>query len=218
MNRFRHFRHPSAATVISLVALFFALSGTAVAATGGNFILGKSNTATSLSSLTNTKGTALSLSSSATAAPLKVSNTNLVPNLNASELDGVSLQGIMQGTGVVGRDRVVALGHGSSRNFLNAEFTYLTGNCDIGGTGAALQITYFNTGTAQVVWWNKDGTGSATLNGTQTTAISPTSVAPYVVVAQIDDGSSIVTDTVTATYNSSTDTCSFTGQSVLTNG
>jgi hypothetical protein len=64
------------------------MSGTAVAATGGNFILGKANTATSVSSLTNTKGTALSLSSTATTPPLKVSNGVQVPNLNASELDG----------------------------------------------------------------------------------------------------------------------------------
>ena len=56
---------PSAATVISLVALFFAMSGTAVAATGGDFILGKPNTATSVTSLSNTNGTALSLSSDA---------------------------------------------------------------------------------------------------------------------------------------------------------
>src|ERR1700689_20726 len=64
---------PAPATVISLIALFFAMSGTAYAATGGDFILGKANTATSVSSLTNKKGTALSLSSSSTTPPLKVS-------------------------------------------------------------------------------------------------------------------------------------------------
>jgi hypothetical protein len=79
---------PSPATAISLVALVFAMSGTAYAATGGDFILGKANTATSVTSLTNKKGTALSLSSTSTTPPLKVSNSVQVPNLNASELDG----------------------------------------------------------------------------------------------------------------------------------
>jgi len=64
------------------------MSGTAYAATGGDFILGKANTATSVTSLTNKKGTALSLSSSSTTPPLKVSNSVQVPSLNASELDG----------------------------------------------------------------------------------------------------------------------------------
>ncbi len=79
---------PAPATAISLVALVFAMSGTAYAATGGDFILGKANTASSVSSLTNNKGTALSLSSSSTTPPLKVSNSVQVPNLNASELGG----------------------------------------------------------------------------------------------------------------------------------
>jgi len=46
---------PSPATAISLVALVFAMSGTAYAATGGDFILGKANTATSVTSLTTTR-------------------------------------------------------------------------------------------------------------------------------------------------------------------
>ena len=79
---------PAPATVISLIALVFAMSGTAYAATGGDFILGKANTATSVTSLTNNKGTALSLSASSTTPPLKVSNSVQVPNLNASELGG----------------------------------------------------------------------------------------------------------------------------------
>jgi hypothetical protein len=79
---------PSAAIVISLIALFVAMSGTAVAATGGSFILGKPNTATTVTSLSNTKGTALSLSSTSTTPPMTVSNSVQVPKLNASELGG----------------------------------------------------------------------------------------------------------------------------------
>jgi hypothetical protein len=97
----RHLRlhRPSAATIISLIALFFAMGGSAVAATGGNFILGKANTATSVSSLTNTKGTALSLSSTSTTPPLKVSNSVQVPKLNASELDGQTASAFLPATG-----------------------------------------------------------------------------------------------------------------------
>ena len=79
---------PSPATAISLAALVFAMSGTAYAATGGDFLLGKANTATSVTALTNSKGTALSLSASPATPPLKVSNSVQVPSLNASELGG----------------------------------------------------------------------------------------------------------------------------------
>ena len=44
--------HLKFANVVSLAALFVALGGTTYAATGGNFILGKSNSASSTTSLT----------------------------------------------------------------------------------------------------------------------------------------------------------------------
>jgi hypothetical protein len=77
-------RRHSPATVISIVAMFIALSGTAYAATGGTFILGKANSASAVSSLSNSAGTALRLSSKAGTPPLSVSSTVQVPNLNAS--------------------------------------------------------------------------------------------------------------------------------------
>ena len=90
---------PAPATVISLIALVFAMSGTAYAATGGDFLLGKANTATSVTSLTNTKGTALSLSASPAAPPLKVSNSVQVPSLNASELGGDTSSAFLPASG-----------------------------------------------------------------------------------------------------------------------
>ena len=90
---------PSPATAISLAALVFAMSGTAYAATGGDFILGKANTATVVTSLTNNKGTALSLSASSAAPPLKVSNRVQVPSLNASELDGDTSSAFLPASG-----------------------------------------------------------------------------------------------------------------------
>jgi hypothetical protein len=64
-------------------------SGTAYAATGGKFILGKSNSAGKTTSLTNKKGTALALGSKAGTPSLKVSSSTRVPNLNADLIDGL---------------------------------------------------------------------------------------------------------------------------------
>ena len=65
-------------------------SGTAVAATGGKFILGQANSASRTTGLTNKSGTALALTSKAGTAPLKVSGTTKVANLNADQVDGKS--------------------------------------------------------------------------------------------------------------------------------
>jgi hypothetical protein len=81
-------RRPSPAMLVAVTALMVAMSGTAVAATGGMFILGKANKATAVTSLSNSKGTALALSAPASEPPLTVSNSVRIPNLNASLLDG----------------------------------------------------------------------------------------------------------------------------------
>jgi hypothetical protein len=211
-------RRPSPATAISLVALVFAMSGTAVAATGGDFILGKANTASSVSSLTNTKGTALSLSASATAPPLKVSNSVQVPKLNASELGGIPASGFVQGNGTDVVDRA-ALGDGGNRNFLATGAAVVDAFCDVGGTGASLVFSDATEGNAQVVWWNKDGTSDIAFGGgTQQVEVSPVSEAPYLVVVQMDTGTSIGTYTLTAQYNSVSDSCYFSGHAVVANG
>src|SRR5690349_8163638 len=100
--------HLSFANVVSLVALFAALGGTTYAATGGNFILGKPNSASSTSSLTapvsgkalqvnNTSGgagaTALGLNVASGHAPFTVNSGTKVANLNADKLDGVDSTG-----------------------------------------------------------------------------------------------------------------------------
>lgn len=73
-------------TVFALVLA----SGTAYAATGGNFILGKRNYASSQTTLSNSSGTALSLKSHPDRPSLKVSNSQKVERLNADRLDGRS--------------------------------------------------------------------------------------------------------------------------------
>jgi hypothetical protein len=98
-------RKPSPATVIALVALFVALGGVGMAATGGNFILGQSNTATTPSSLSapvaggnalqltntdtsNAASTALGLNVASGHAPFTVNTGIKVAGLNSDKLDG----------------------------------------------------------------------------------------------------------------------------------
>lgn len=82
-------KHPSHATVVAYIALFFAMSGTAVAATGSTFITGRSNSASSTTSLSNAGGTPLSLVARSGYAPLAVNSTTRVGRLNADLLDGL---------------------------------------------------------------------------------------------------------------------------------
>jgi hypothetical protein len=79
---------PSHATVVAYLALFVAMSGTAVATTGGAFILGQDNTASRTSTLTSRAGAPLSLDAAPGAAPMRVDSTKRVARLNADLLDG----------------------------------------------------------------------------------------------------------------------------------
>jgi hypothetical protein len=89
--------------VVGYIALFVALGGTTYASTGGNFILGNPNTASSKTSLSapiadkalqlsNTStaagATALGLSVGSGRAPFTVNSATKVAKLNADKLDG----------------------------------------------------------------------------------------------------------------------------------
>jgi hypothetical protein len=124
-------RRPTPATAIALVALFFSMSGVAYAATGGDFVLGKANSAKTVSTLTNKNGTALSLSSAAADPPLTVGNSVQVPNLNASELDGESSSSFLPANGTAVNSNELG-GHTSSA-FLPATGTAVNSNA-LGGT------------------------------------------------------------------------------------
>ena len=241
----RLFSHrPSAALVISLIALFFAMGGTAVAATGGNFILGKANTATSTSTLTNTKGTALSLSSTSTTPPLRVSNGVQVPNLNASKLDGKTSSAFLPATGTAANSSKLGGiaasgymqggGHTTGRQFSMISLTLATllsgpgavllATCDPNGTGSGTAfIIQGNSGAVAgttAVWWNRDGVGSNTaLTNGAFSSVSPSSgvTTPYAVLVQVDNVTTISTFTATAWYDSASHTCHLTGQVVTTN-
>lgn len=80
---------PSHATVVAYIALAVAMSGTAVAATGGPFILGTTNKARQPSVLVNPAGHPLTLKAKDGHPPLKVNQTRQVPRLNADLVDGL---------------------------------------------------------------------------------------------------------------------------------
>ena len=77
-------------------------SGTAVAATGGKLILGRSNTAGATTSLSNSNGTALSLTSKSGTAPLRVNRATKVTNLNSDTVDGVDSSALSRTAGRTG--------------------------------------------------------------------------------------------------------------------
>jgi hypothetical protein len=77
------------ATVVAYIALFVALSGTAVAATGGNVRLGMFNSAGETTVLKSKEGEPLSLRSEPGVAPLRVNGEAKVTRLNADQLDSL---------------------------------------------------------------------------------------------------------------------------------
>ena len=90
---------------VSLVALVIALGGAGIAATGGNFILGNTNSALTPTALqgpigtrtlqinngnTTAGATALALSVQTGHPPMKVNSATRVANLNADRVDNLS--------------------------------------------------------------------------------------------------------------------------------
>jgi hypothetical protein len=204
-------RRPSPATAISVAALVVALSGTGYAATGGTFLLGRANKASAVSSLSNSNGTALRLSSKHGTPPLTVSNSTRVPRLNASELGGLPATRFMQGTGFTDSGSATITGTGSAGLTGGSEST-ITGVCDANSTtGAYLEVNLTAAGT--ITWWNKDGTSNSSSGFAQ---VTPESQLDYVVVVQVAQGSEVSTYTASQTYNPSTNTCALTAQVVVT--
>ena len=73
----------------AIVALVLG-TGTAYAANGGHFVLGRDNNESSAASLNNSNGTALILRSKSGTPSLVVNRTTKVPNLNSDMVDGLS--------------------------------------------------------------------------------------------------------------------------------
>jgi hypothetical protein len=202
-------RRPSPSIVISLIALMFAMSGTAYAATGGTFILGKSNTARSVTGLANSRGTALSLSSAKGKPPLTVGNSVRVPKLNASYLDNTPASGFISGPGRA-RSRVVTVTGTQTVELVGSNDSLLTGQCDNGSTGADL---YLNLGAgASAMWWSFNGV-EASAASSQVTQLTRSEL---MAVVQVASGSAISTYIASQSYNPGTNSCTFTSQVLTT--
>jgi hypothetical protein len=192
MKLFKH--RPSPALVVALLALFVALAGTGVAATGGNFILGQSNSAgqtTALSSgvttgptlnLTNTGSRpAVRFTANSGVQPFSVSNSTKVGNLNADKLDGVDASGLIQGRGTAYQRRIVLVVSGA--NTVTADVIKIPGLGEIVGSCAPTPygphaLLSFHNGsgeTLRATWWILS-------------SVTNTSIAP-------DDSAQLGTDT-----------------------
>jgi hypothetical protein len=196
-------RRPSPAVIIATAALFIAMSGTAYAATGGTFLLGKANTATTVTSLSNSKGTALSLSSKAGTPPLSVNSAVQVPNLNASEVDGYSAYSFVQGSGTAyvawgGPTTLDALTSSPQKTiFLVAppsDLIELEGDCDTGGTqGAQLTLYNYSGQTIQYSYLDDAGSQGESLANGSSSAVSGYVINPDLSTIQVTAGSQILT-------------------------
>lgn len=240
-------RRPSPSLIISIVALVFAMSGTAYAATGGTFLLGKANTASTLTALTNSTGTALSLTAPANKPPLTVSNGTQIPNLNASKLGGlpasaflpvtgsaadssklggVPASGYMQGGGSTTGSRLSLQG-GSSAVLATFPGGEVYAGCSADSptlAAVSLQPATNSPAGSQAVWWNRDGTSSypykSYTGGYGLMPLTPNVSIPYIVTLRVDNLTSISTVTMTEWIDQSfiPYVCRFSAQVVTSNG
>ena len=103
MSRLRSLK-PSRAMAVALFAVFLNMTGLAYAASGGNFILGQANTASTQTTLTRNGGKSLQITNTSTSTsatplgltagtgrpPFVTNSQTRVDNLNADLLDGLS--------------------------------------------------------------------------------------------------------------------------------
>lgn len=151
---------PSRAMAVALLAIFLNLAGIGYAATGGNFILGKANSATSTTALTGTpaSGAALSVVNgtsglpaaafkvTGTAAPFTVGSPTKVTNLNADLLDGLSSASFEPSANVVQVNAIQFPLNTNQRFDLGPNFS-LGANCSSsGGTDTLDEVVYNHAG------------------------------------------------------------------------
>lgn len=159
---------------IGVVVALVLGSGTAFAATGGSFILGKSNKAGAITKLTNPKGTALALNSRAGAPPLRVNRPVKVPNLNADRLDGLDQSAFARAAGAVGAYDVGAQAMDEDGNgYPEVVFAFATcppGSKRTGGGG-------FDGTASGTTFWNAPAEGNSWIFAVVTDNYTPESPA-----------------------------------------
>jgi hypothetical protein len=122
---------------VAAVALVIGGAGVADAATGGNFILGGTNIASSTSVLTDTTGIPLSLNAVAGQQPFSVNNAVQVNRLNAQYVGGESAAQLQSsgGVGITSPEVKIALADGKAAT-------------TVASTGALPAGTYYVSATA----------------------------------------------------------------------
>ncbi len=151
----------------ALTAVVIAGTGTAVAANGGSFLLGKKNTATTTTTLSNSKGTPLSLQGKKSAPPLKVNSTKKVKNLNADKVDGKSSSDFALKAGSTG--------------YMSYESQWIDLDTD-GTDDALLSIAFCPKGSKLT------GGGSENYTGYPTFASAPVGTNAWAVLSLADPG------------------------------
>ncbi len=159
--------HLTYANVMVTILAFIVLGGMSYAATGGNFILGKSNSASSTTSLTapvagkglqvtNTStgagATALGLNVASGKAPFTVNSGTKVANLNADKLDGIDSSGFLSSGSVKKLSFEAAIGSGEPVLATVGPYT-IKGQCaDLMGTTALRLIENGPAGTSDYLY------------------------------------------------------------------
>jgi len=99
---FQRARVTPSGIAVGVIATLVIGSGTAYAANGGSFRLGKANSETRAATLTNKNGTPLSLRAGRNKAPLAVNSRTKVLRLNADYVDGLHASAFARSTGRTG--------------------------------------------------------------------------------------------------------------------
>jgi hypothetical protein len=170
------------ANVMVTILAFIVLGGMSYAASGGNFILGQSNSASSTTSLTRTganagKGlqvsntstttgaTALGLNVAAGHPPFTVNSGTKVANLNADKLDGIDSSGLVQGRGKLLSNRIAIAALANSETLLTIPgLGELNASC--GSEAANFEVDWQNTSSSTIdVWQEVNGSWSHSVAG-----------------------------------------------------
>jgi len=143
---------------VALLALFLNLAGVGYAATGGNFILGKANSASSTTALTSSaSGAGLSVTSTAAgkpaaafkvtsgSPPFTVNSATAVSNLNADLLDGISSSGFVP-AGNIARVDGFDMAVGTFPTWDVGPWVSVGAHCYKSGTNVVLDTVVFNHG------------------------------------------------------------------------
>jgi hypothetical protein len=129
---------PPAAILTVTAGLVLAGTGLAGATNGRALLLGRANTETRTAALSNSRGTALSISAPKDKPPFAVNRTAMVKNLNAQYLGGLSAGDlkVTGGAGFAAPNADIALAHDTFRV--------------VARTGRLAAGTYFVTATALI--------------------------------------------------------------------